>query len=83
MILLTTKLVEKILDSSCDKEYYKLFLKKKNKKLVQQPKIITQQPKTTENWNIIISYYKTFKSCKDYKVGWIGFPSKWFWQGFY
>ena len=69
LLLLATKLVEKVLDSSYAKEYYKLFLKNKNKKLVKQPKIITQQPKTTENSNIIISYCRIFKSFKDYKVG--------------
>ena len=69
LLLLATKLVEKVLDSSYAKEYYKLFLKNKNKKLVKQPKIITQQPKTTENSNIIISYYRIFKSFKDYKLG--------------
>ena len=69
LLLLATRLVEKVLDSSYTKEYYKLFLKNKNKKLVKQPKIITQQPKTTENSNIIISYCRIFKSFKDYKVG--------------
>ena len=69
LLLLATKLVEKVLDSSYAKEYYKVFLINKNKKLVKQPKIITQQPKTTENSNIIISYYRIFKSFKDYKVG--------------
>ena len=68
LLLLATKLVEKVLDSSYAKEYYKLFLKNK-KKLVKQPKIITQQPKTTENSDIIISYCRIFKSFKDYKVG--------------
>lgn len=53
LLLIAAKLVEKVLDSSYAKEYYKLFLKNKNKKLVKQPKIITQQPKTTENSNII------------------------------
>ena len=69
LLLLATKLVEKVLDSSYAKEYYKVFLINKNKKLVKQPKIITQQPKTTENSNIIISYCRIFKSFKDYKVG--------------
>ena len=69
LLLPATKLVEKVLDSSYAKEYYKLFLKNKNKKLVKQPKIITQQPKTTENPNTIISYYRIFKSFKDYKLG--------------
>ena len=41
LLLLATKLIEKILDSSYAKEYYKLFLKNKNIKLVKQPKIIT------------------------------------------
>ena len=34
LLMLATKLVEKVLDSSYAKEYYKLFLKNKNKKLV-------------------------------------------------
>lgn len=69
LLLIAAKLVEKVLDSSYAKEYYKLFLKNKKKKLVKQPKIITQQPKTAENSNIIISYYRIFKSFKDYKLG--------------
>ena len=32
-LLLATKLIEKIFDASYAKEYYKLFLKNKNKKL--------------------------------------------------
>ena len=42
LLLLASKLIEKILNSSYAKEYYKLFLKNKNKKLVKQPKIITE-----------------------------------------
>ena len=38
--------------ASYAKEYYKSFLKNKNKALVKQPKIITQQPKIKENPNI-------------------------------
>ena len=53
MLLLATKLIEKIPDASNTKEYYQAFVKNKNKKLVSRSKIITQQPKTIENPNII------------------------------
>ena len=54
MLLFATKLTEKIPDASNDKEYYKSFLKNKNQKLVKRSNtIITQQPKTIENPNII------------------------------
>ena len=36
------------------KEYYQLFISKKNTKLVKQWKIITQQPNTFENPNVLI-----------------------------
>ena len=39
--------------ASNTKEYYQAFVKNKNKKLVSRSKIITQQPKTIENPNII------------------------------
>ena len=35
------------------KEYYNSYLKRKNKKLVKRSKIITQQPKTLENQNLV------------------------------
>ena len=68
LLLLAIKLTEKIFGASYVKEYYKLFLKNKNKKLVKQPKIITQRPETTENQNIIdvktftIEHPKTLKT---------------------
>ena len=34
------------------KEYHQSFLKNKNKKMVNQLKIITQQPKTIQNLNV-------------------------------
>ena len=51
LLLFATKLIEKIPDAS--NECYKLFLKNKNKKLVKQLKITTQQQKAIENSNII------------------------------
>ena len=68
LLLLATKLIEKILDSSYGKEYYKLFLTSKNKKLVKQLKIITQQPKTTENSNIIDVKSVTIEHSKALKI---------------
>ena len=68
MLLLATELIEKILDSSYAKQFYKLFLTNKNKKLVKQPKIFTQQPKTTENSNIIDVKSVTIEHSKDLKI---------------
>ena len=45
LLLLATKLIEQILDASYAKEYYKLFLRNKNKKLVKQPKIFLNNQK--------------------------------------
>ena len=56
LLLLTTKLTttkKNIPDASNDKEYYKSFLKNENQKQLKQSKVITQQPKTIENQNII------------------------------
>ena len=47
------------------KEHYQSFLKKKNRKSVQKSEIITYQPKTFKNSNIIgikTSYYRTYKN---------------------
>ena len=68
LLLLATKLIEKILDSSSAKEYYKLFLKNKNKKLVKQTKMITQKPNTTENSNIIDVKSVTVEHSKALKI---------------
>ena len=40
LLLLATKLIEKITDATNTKQQYQTFLKKKNKKLVKQSKII-------------------------------------------
>ena len=52
-LLLATKLIEKILDPRNAKEHYQSFIRKKNTKLVKHLKVITQQPKTFENSNIV------------------------------
>ena len=53
MLLLTTKLIEKIPNPRNAKEHYQSFIRKKNAKSVKQWKIITYQPKTFENSNIV------------------------------
>ena len=53
LLLLATKLTEKIPDVSNAKKYYKSYLKRKNTKFIKQSNIITQQAKTTENLNIV------------------------------
>ena len=59
------------------------FLKNKNKTLLKQSKIITQQPKTKENPNIIdiklvlVNYPRLLRHAKK------TLPSKWYWQKFY
>ena len=35
------------------KEHYQSFVRKKNTKSVKQSKVITYQPKTFQNWNIV------------------------------
>ena len=64
LLLLTTKLTEKIPDPCNAKELYQSFMRKKNTKSLKQSKVITQQPKTFENLNPNwdkISYYRTSK----------------------
>ena len=51
--LLTNKLIEKIHDPRDAKEHYQSFLRKKNRKSIKQSEIITYQPKTFENPNIV------------------------------
>ena len=54
LLFLANKFIEKkLLHSGNVKEHYQLFLRKKNRKLVKQPEIITYQPKTFENPNIV------------------------------
>ena len=53
LLLLASKLIEKIPDSRNTKEYCRLFRRKKNRKSVKQSEIITYQPKTFENPNIV------------------------------
>ena len=53
MLLLANKLIEKIPDPQNAKEHYQSFIGKKNTKLVKQSEIISYQPKTFENPNIV------------------------------
>ena len=53
LLLLANKLVEKKPDPCNAKERYQSFLRKKNRKSVKQSEIITCQPKTLENLNIV------------------------------
>ena len=52
LLLLATKLAEKITDLRNAEEHYQSFIRKKNTKSVKQSEIITQQPKTFKNPNI-------------------------------
>ena len=52
-MLLLKKLIEKIPDPRDAKEHYQSFIWKKNRKLIKQSKIITYQPETFENSNIV------------------------------
>ena len=49
--MFTTKLAQKICDTSNTTEYYHCHFKKKIKKLLKQSKLITQQLKAIENSN--------------------------------
>ena len=51
--MLANKLIEKIPDPRNIREHYQLFIRKKNTKSVKQSEIITYQPKTFENPNIV------------------------------
>ena len=53
MLLLANKLIEKIVDLDNAKEHYQSFIRKKNARSVKQSEIITYQPKTFENSNIV------------------------------
>ena len=53
LLLLTNKLIEKVPDPHNNKEHYQSFIRKKNRKSVKQSDIITYQPKTSENANIV------------------------------
>ena len=53
LLLLANKLIEKITDPRNAKEHHQSLLRKKNKKSVKQSEIITYQPKTFENPNIV------------------------------
>ena len=52
LLLLPTKLIKKIHDSSNDKKYYEKFFINRNKTSVKRSKVIAQQPKTLENPSI-------------------------------
>ena len=51
--LLVINLTKKTPDARNAKEHYQSFLRKKHTKQVKQSKIVTQQPKSTENSNVI------------------------------
>ena len=51
--MLAKKLIENIPDPCNAKEHYQSFIIKKNRKSVKQSEIITYQPKTFENQNIV------------------------------
>ena len=53
LLLLASKLIEKITDPHNAKEHYESFLKKKNRKSGKQSEIFTYQPKPFENPNIV------------------------------
>ena len=53
LLLLPTKLAEKIPDPRNAKDHCQSFIRKKNIKSVKQSKIITQQPKTFKKPNIV------------------------------
>ena len=52
-MLFGNKLIEKIPDPRDAKEHYQSFIREKNTKSIKQSKIITYQPKTFENPNIV------------------------------
>ena len=51
--MLANKLIEKIPDAHNVKEHYQSIIRKKNRKSVKQSEIISYQPKTSENPNIV------------------------------
>ena len=53
LLLLANKLIEKIPDPCNAKKYYQSFIRKKNKESEKQSVIITYQPTTVENPNIV------------------------------
>ena len=53
LLFLANKLIEKIPNPRNAKEHYQSFIRKKNAKSVKQSEIITYQPKTFENTNIV------------------------------
>ena len=55
LLLLATKLIEKIPDSTNAKEHYNYYLKTKNTKLVKLSEIITCQPKNLKNPKILLT----------------------------
>ena len=53
LLFLASKFTEKIPNSHNAKEHYQSFLWKKNRKSVKQSNVITYQPKTSGNPNIV------------------------------
>ena len=76
-----------LLNAKNSKEYYKPFLKIKNTEMINRiKKIITHQPKTIENANIVdkrtVIKDHSRNSYKLFKEWWKGFPSWWCWKNF-
>ena len=61
LLLLATKLTEKIPDPCNGKEHYQLFMRYRNTESVKQSKASSQKPKPFENANIVdkIIYFRT------------------------
>ena len=79
LLLLETKLIEKIPDPSDAEEQYQSFVRKKNTESAKQSEVITYQPKSFENPSIvdvksvIIEHPKTsHKFSKTEKVSQVG-----------
>ena len=53
LLLFAKKILEKVPDPCNSKQNFESFLRKKNRKIVKQSEIITYQPKTFKNPNIV------------------------------
>ena len=53
LLFLANNLIEKVSNRHNDKEHYQSFIRMKSRKSVKQSEIITYQPKTFKNANIV------------------------------
>ena len=53
LLFLVNNLIEKVSNRHNDKEHYQSFIRMKSRKSVKQSEIITYQPKTFKNANIV------------------------------